>query len=181
MKARIFTCGALMSLWLATVVAQADVIAQALAGPPALTGLGPLLGIACVIPHIPGLLFLGVVCALFRNACYIGRPLGSYEASSAVVLLGDVIFYFSVITYWIARSLLKNAAQRAKSLQTNLVIGGVLALLANGALTGWMIWPKKPYYVHSTPGFSLCSLLLGALTLLSAFWPVRPLSNVPPG
>jgi hypothetical protein len=174
MKARIITCGALMSLWLAMVVAQADVVAEALAGPPALTDLALWLGIACVIPHIPGLLVLGVVCALFRNACYTGRPLGTHEASAAVVLIGDAIFYFA-ITYWIAKGILR---RRAKGLQTDLVMGATFALLANGVLTGWMVWVKKPYYVRSTPGFSVCSLMLGVLTILSAFWPVRPRNDL---
>jgi hypothetical protein len=165
-KGRILTCGAVMALWLATLAGQTRVVTEAMAGPPALTEFAFRLGIASIIPHVPGLLVLGVVCAVFRSACYIGL-LRTEEASSVVVLIGDAAFYF-VITYWIARGILKSAA--AKVL---FVLCGGCVLLANGVLTRWMVWAEKPYYVHPMPRLSICSLALGTLTFLSAFWPVR--------
>ncbi len=178
MKTRIFTCGALMSLWLATLAGQARVVADALAGAPALTESAFWLGIASIIPHLPGLLLLGAVCAAFRDACYIRGPLGTDQAAAAIVLMGDAIFYFA-ITYWIARAVLRNAARRGRSLQMTFVACGACLLMANGFLTGWMVWIKKPYYVHPMPRLSILSVIFGALTLLSAFWPAEPQGNSP--
>jgi hypothetical protein len=161
-----------MSLWLAMLAAQASVVTDALAGPPALTDSNLLLTIVATIPHIPGLLVLGGACSVFRTACHIGGFLETDEASSAVLLVGDATFYFG-ITYYVAIGILKNAQSRGRSLQASLVMGGISFLLANAALTGWMICANKPYYVHSMPGVSIFSLILATLTFLSAFWPVR--------
>jgi len=162
-----------MALWLATLVAQGGVIGNALAGEPSLTNASCLIGIAGIIPHLPGLLVLGGVCAVFRDSCYTGRSLGSDDADDVIVLLGDALSYM-LITYWIARGLLQNAATRSNARQRVLVTAGIVALSANAILTIWMVWPDKPYYVHPVPGFSALSLILGAMTFASAFSHVRP-------
>lgn len=170
MKGRVFTCGALMALWLATLAGQAGVVSDAMAGPPALTESAFRLGVVSIIPHIPGLIIMGAVCAVVRSACY--GSLATDEASFIVVLIGDAAFYF-VITYWIAKGILWSAARRVMTLQAIFVVCGVCALLANGALTQWMIWAVKPYYVHPVPRLSIFSFALATLTFLSAFWPLR--------
>ena len=147
MKARICTCGFLMAVWQATIAAQADVVASALAEPPALTESAFLLGVACLIPHLPGFLILGVLCAVFRNACYIRGPFQT--ATSTVFESGcDILFRDHLMD---CQRPSENAASRARGLQTIFVGGGGCALLANGALTGWMIWAEKPAILLRIP------------------------------
>lgn len=167
-----------MSLWLATLSGQVSVFATALAGPPALKESAFWLSIASVVPHIPGLIVLGGVCAIFRNACYIGHPLGTDEASSAVLLISDAMLYM-LFTYWIARDILKNAERHTRGLRITFIVSGSFALLTNGAVTGWMIWAEKPYYVHPVPHLSILSFVFAALTFLSAFWRVKSHSDLP--
>jgi hypothetical protein len=177
---RTFLSGFLVALWLAMLVSQCEVVAVALGGPPALRGAQFLTGILFVIPHLPGLLVLGVVCAVFRDACYIGHPLGTDPAAQIVVLLGDAALY-TTITYWIAKWIRADVARRAVSVRSAYFVYCLFGLVANCILTAWMIWVKKPYYAHATPGFSILSLVVGVAACLSLLWrsgqPREALSN----
>jgi len=170
LRARALLSGALLALWTVTLLPQAGVVVSAYGNPPGTyTGPSLLLGILLELPRVPGLVVLGVVCVVFRSSCYVGRALGSDNAASLVVLLGNAAVYM-LLMYPLAKAIHGNApagGERARPFRRGWFVAGVIALSANAALTAWMIWAKKPYYAWPTPVLSVSSLAIGAAAFCS--------------
>ena len=177
LRLRSLISGAFIAAWLATLIPVLGAAVEAIQGPPSLTNANLLLGLLFLLPELPGLIFLEIVCLVWRNTCSLpGGALSSESASSFVLLVGNALGYMAV-TYPVAKALQRRAAARDGSQFWAISrIVGRFALGTSAFLAGWMVFAQKAYYVHPMKPLSVSSLAFAAGAFYSCFM-VRPLDG----
>jgi len=161
-RKKVLISGALMALWVASLIPQADAVNAALGEPPGTySGASWPIGVALGLLQIPGFIAAGIVCVTLRGACSPGHFLGSDSVNLAFIFLGNAATWM-VVTLPLANAVQKRAWGGRGRVATGFTAAGIVALLANTILMVWMIGAGKPYYTHPTPVLSVLSLVFGA-------------------